>query len=60
MTAFLVGWGAFWFLFWMAGTGLGLLAKDEGVLGVSLIMFGVSAIFLVAVGIGSMVAGSGC
>lgn len=55
MIAFLVGWGAFWFLFWLAGVGLGLLVRDDGVIGVSLLMLGVSSIFLVAVGIGSMV-----
>lgn len=55
MIGFLVGWGVFWFLIWLAGVGLGLLVKDDGVTGVSLLMLGVSSIFLIAVGIGSMV-----
>jgi hypothetical protein len=60
MIAFLVGWGVFWFLFWLAGTGLGLLIKDDGVTGVSLLLLGVSSFYLIAVGIGSMFAGSSC
>lgn len=55
MISFLVGWGAFWLLFWLAGMGLGLLTRQDGITGVSLIMSAVSVIFLVAVGVVSMV-----
>ena len=56
MIGFLVGWGVFWFLIWMAGIGLGLLVRDQQIIGVSLLMWLVSSIFLIAVGIGAMAA----
>lgn len=61
MTGFLVGWGVFWFLFWLTGVGLGLLAKDYEVTSASLLLVGVSVIFLIAVGVGLMfVPAAGC
>ena len=56
MTAFLVGWGVFWFLFWLLGLGLGLLVREDGIIGTSLLMWLVSSIFLIAVGIGRLAA----
>jgi hypothetical protein len=57
MFGFLVGWGVFWMLLWVASFIAGVLGNSDNLTGLGVLGTVVSVIFLIAVFVGKLVTG---
>jgi hypothetical protein len=57
MFGFLVGWGVFWMLLWVASFIAGVLGNSDNLTGLGVLGTMVSVIFLIAVFVGKLVTG---
>lgn len=57
MFGFLVGWGVFWMLLWVAAFIAGVLGNSDNLTGLGVLGTMVSVIFLIAVFVGKLVTG---
>ena len=57
MFGFLVGWGIFWMLLWVASFLAGVLGNSDNLTGLGVLGTMVSVIFLIAVFVGKLVTG---